>query len=75
VDVHQVDVDFVSKGGRLAVCRNGAGIPFDEALGKQVLQEDEITVEVTLHDGSAAATAFGCDLTYDYVKINGDYRT
>ena len=75
VDVHQVDVDFVSKGGRLAVCRNGAGIPFDEALGKQVLQEDEITVEVTLHAGSAAATAFGCDLTYDYVKINGDYRT
>lgn len=75
VDVHKVDVDFVSKGGRLAVCRNGAGIPFDEALGKRVLQEDEITVEVTLHDGSAAATAFGCDLTYDYVKINGDYRT
>lgn len=75
VDIHRVDVDFVSAGGTLPVCRNGAGIPFDEALGKQVLAQDEVTVRVLLHDGAAAATAFGCDLTYDYVKINGDYRT
>ena len=75
VNIHKVDVDFVSSVGSLAVCRDGAGIPFDETLGKKILAEDEITIQVTLHDGSSSATAFGCDLTYDYVKINGDYRT
>lgn len=75
VNIHKVDVDFVSPVGSLAVCRDGAGIPFDETLGKKILAEDEITIQVTLHDGSSSATAFGCDLTYDYVKINGDYRT
>ncbi|WOC32141.1 MULTISPECIES: bifunctional glutamate N-acetyltransferase/amino-acid acetyltransferase ArgJ [Caproicibacterium] len=75
VDVQKVDVDFVSAVGTLPVCRGGAGIPFDEELGKRILQEDEITVRTVLHDGNAAAEAYGCDLTYDYVKINGDYRT
>ena len=75
VDIHKVDVDFTSPAGTLPVCRAGAGIPFDEELGKKILLEDEITVQVMLHDGTAAAEAYGCDLTYDYVKINGDYRT
>lgn len=75
VDIHKVDVDFTSAAGTLPVCRNGAGIPFDEDSGKKILLEDEITVQVILHDGDASAAAYGCDLTYNYVKINGDYRT
>lgn len=75
VDIHKVDVDFLSSAGQIGVCREGAGIPFDEVLAKKVLSEDEITIQVALHDGKASAAAFGCDLTYDYVKINGDYRT
>ena len=75
VDVNKVAVSFESKGGRVDVCVNGAGIPFSEETAKQVLLEKEIDILVTLGDGDAAATAWGCDLTYDYVKINGDYRT
>ncbi|MCL2884604.1 MAG: bifunctional ornithine acetyltransferase/N-acetylglutamate synthase, partial [Oscillospiraceae bacterium] len=75
VDVTKVDVDFESAAGTLAVCRAGAGISFNETEAKTVLGADEITISVTLHDGAYAATAWGCDLTYDYVKINGDYRT
>ncbi|MCQ2436946.1 MAG: bifunctional glutamate N-acetyltransferase/amino-acid acetyltransferase ArgJ [Clostridia bacterium] len=75
VDVTKIDVDFVSKAGTVAVCRNGAGVPFSEEIAKTVLLEDEITIEVGLNDGAFEATAWGCDLTYDYVKINGDYRT
>ncbi|ARP49547.1 MULTISPECIES: bifunctional glutamate N-acetyltransferase/amino-acid acetyltransferase ArgJ [Caproicibacterium] len=75
VDVHKVDVDFSSPAGTIPVCRSGAGVPFDEDRAKEILLQDEITVMVTLHDGTATATAYGCDLTYDYVKINGDYRT
>ena len=75
VDVHKVDVAFCSAAGEVAVCQNGAGIPFSEEKAKEVLTEKEITIRVTLGDGTAAATAYGCDLTYDYVKINGDYRT
>lgn len=74
-DIHAVDVAFTSKAGHIEVCKNGAGIAFDEEKAKQILTQDEIDVEVALHDGAFAATAFGCDLTYDYVKINGDYRT
>ncbi|MVB11129.1 Arginine biosynthesis bifunctional protein ArgJ [Caprobacter fermentans] len=74
-DVGRVDVSFASKAGGLSVCENGAGIPFSEELAKKVLSEDEVTILVKLRDGDARATAFGCDLTYDYVKINGDYRT
>ena len=75
VDVNKVAVSFESKGGRIDVCVNGAGIPFSEETAKQVLLEKEIDIIITLGDGDAAATAWGCDLTYDYVKINGDYRT
>ena len=74
-DVTKVGVSFSSKAGTITVCKNGAGIPFREEDAKKILSEDEVTVDVALGDGSAGATAFGCDLTYDYVKINGDYRT
>ena len=75
VDVTQVDVSFASCRGEILVCQNGAGVDFSEEFAKEILLEDAIDIVVTLHDGEAAATAWGCDLTYDYVKINGDYRT
>ena len=75
VDVNRVDVDFRSAAGTVSVCRNGAGIPFSEEIAKAVLSEKEIDILVGLNSGEAEATAWGCDLTYDYVKINGDYRT
>ena len=75
IDVTKADVSFASPAGRVEVCQNGAGIPFSEERAKQVLLEEEIKIDVRLHDGEAHAEAFGCDLTYDYVKINGDYRT
>ena len=74
-DVTKAGVSFASKAGGITVCQNGAGIPFSEEEAKKILSEDEITIDVSLADGDASATAFGCDLTYDYVKINGDYRT
>lgn len=75
VDIHKVDVAFRSKAGTVKVCKDGAGIDFSEDEAKKVLSESEIDILVSLGDGSAPATAWGCDLTYDYVKINGDYRT
>jgi len=75
LDPALVSVSFESPAGRVDVCENGAGIPFSEEHAARVLGEEEITVLVGLRDGEAAATAWGCDLTYDYVKINGDYRT
>ena len=75
VDVTKIGVSFSSKAGSLTVCENGAGVPFSEEIAKTVLTEDEITVSITLGMGGCEATAWGCDLTYDYVKINGDYRT
>ena len=75
VDVSRVDVSFASCRGQILVCQNGAGVDFSEEFAKEILLEDAIDIIVTLHDGEAAATAWGCDLTYDYVKINGDYRT
>ena len=75
VDVNKVDVSFESKAGKITVCVNGAGVPFSEEEAKQILLEKEIDILIGLNSGSAAATAWGCDLTYDYVKINGDYRT
>ena len=74
-DIHGVDVSFRSKAGEISVCKNGAGVAFSEELAKKILLEDEIEILVGLHDGAARAVAYGCDLTYDYVKINGDYRT
>ena len=75
VDVSKVAVGFTSAKGSIQVCVNGAGIDFSEEEAKKILLEKEITVNVTLGDGSSEAEAYGCDLTYDYVKINGDYRT
>ncbi len=74
-DVNKVSVTFTSQSGSVNVCQNGMGVDFSEELAKKVLSESEITIEITLGDGTAEATAYGCDLTYDYVKINGDYRT
>lgn len=75
VDVNAVDVSFESEAGTIAVCKNGAGLEFSEEKAKEILLKNEIRVLITLHQGEAEATAWGCDLTYDYVKINGDYRT
>ena len=75
IDVTKVGVSFRSAAGEIPVCVGGAGIPFSEEEAKRILLEREIEILVTLGDGEAAATAWGCDLTYDYVKINGDYRT
>ncbi|MEA4897637.1 bifunctional glutamate N-acetyltransferase/amino-acid acetyltransferase ArgJ [Bacillota bacterium Meth-B3] len=73
--VDTIDVDISSPAGRIAVCRQGFGLAFDEAEAKGVLLEKEITIDIALNQGEAQATAYGCDLTYDYVKINGNYRT
>ena len=75
VDVNKVDVAFSSPAGTVAVCKDGAGLAFSEEKAKQVLLEKEIEILVELNSGDAASTAWGCDLTYDYVRINGDYRT
>ena len=75
VDVTKIDVAFRSAKGTVEVCKNGAGIDFSEEKAKEVLLEKEIEILVALNSGSATACAWGCDLTYDYVKINGDYRT
>ncbi len=74
-DINKVDVDLASQFGTLQVCRNGAGVEFSEEFAKEVLAADEIFINVSLHDGDVKAKAWGCDLTYDYVKINGDYRS
>ena len=74
-DIHKVDVDLASAKGVLPVCRNGAGVEFSEKLAKEILSENEIFVNISLHEGEITAKAWGCDLTYDYVKINGDYRS
>jgi glutamate N-acetyltransferase/amino-acid N-acetyltransferase len=75
VDVNKVALSFSSSAGEVEVCRNGRGMPFSEELAKKVLSREEITIAVTLGDGGGAATAYGCDLSYDYVRINGDYRS
>ena len=75
VDVTKVDVSFRSAKGEIAVCKDGAGIPFSEEKAKEILLEKEIDILISVGSGSYSACAWGCDLTYDYVKINGDYRT
>ena len=75
VDVTKIDVAFESEAGRIEVCKNGAGIDFSEDEAKKILLKPEIKILISLNDSEAEATAWGCDLTYDYVKINGDYRT
>ena len=74
-DADHVDVRFSSAKGEIEVCRQSAGVAFSEELAKEVLSQDVIGIDIDLNAGSARATAWGCDLTYDYVKINGDYRT
>lgn len=74
-DTTKVDIAFTSPVGTIAVCANGAQLPFDEDVAKKILLEKEIIIECALHEGSAEATALGCDLSYEYVHINGDYRS
>ena len=75
VDVNKIDVAFSSENGSVEVCAAGSGVDFSEEKAKDVLSSDEVTVVINLNSGDFEATAWGCDLTYDYVKINGDYRT
>ena len=75
VDVSKIDVAFSSKAGTIPVCKNGCGVDFSEETAKKILSEKEIEILVCLNAGDEASNAWGCDLTYDYVKINGDYRT
>ena len=75
VDVDKIDVYFKSTKGEIAVCKNGSGVDFSEEKAKEILLEKEIIIAVNLNEGDFSSTAWGCDLTYDYVKINGDYRT
>lgn len=75
VDVNKIDVSFVSPKGEIEVCKNGAGVDFSEEKAKEILLESNIDIVINLNSGDFSATAWGCDLTYEYVKINGDYRT
>ena len=75
VDVNKIDVYFESKAGKIKVCENGSGVDFSEDEAKKILTENEIDIIVDLNDGDFSSKAWGCDLTYDYVKINGNYRT
>lgn len=75
VDIQKIDVEFQSAKGSILVCKDGSGVDFSEEKAKEILLEDEINILIHLHSGSYTSTAWGCDLTYDYVKINGDYRT
>ncbi len=75
VDIEAIDVSFSSSKGEIEVCRGGYGVEFSEDKAKEILSEDEIAININLNCGNCRATAWGCDLTYDYVKINGDYRT
>ncbi len=74
-DIDKVDVDITSENGIVEVCRNGAGVEFSEDIAANVLAADEIYLKINLNQGDSVAKAWGCDLTYDYVKINGDYRS
>ncbi len=74
-DPEQVDVTFRSQAGEVAVCQLGSALDFDEELAKQVLSQEEVVIDVKLYEGDSEATCWGCDLTYEYVKINGDYRS
>ncbi len=75
VDVNKIDVEFSSPKGTILVCKDGAGVDFSEEKAKEILLESEIDILINLNSGNESSTAWGCDLTYDYVKINGDYRT
>ena len=70
-----VTIGFSSAAGSITVCQNGRALDFDEDMAKKILLEKEVSIDVDIQEGDAEATAYGCDLTYDYVRINGDYRT
>ena len=74
-DPEKVDIHFASAAGDVAVCQQGRGLPFDEDLAKKILTEHDVEINITMGEGDGSCTCWGCDLTYDYVKINGDYRT
>ena len=74
-DPERVDVAFASAAGEIPVCKRGRGLDFDEELAKRILSEDEVTIAITMGERDASCTCWGCDITYDYIKINGDYRT
>ncbi len=74
-DPEKVDVHFASAAGDIAVCEKGRGLDFDEALAKKILTEHDVEIRITMGEGNATCTCWGCDITYDYIKINGDYRT
>ena len=74
-DPEKVDVAFASAAGSIAVCEKGRGLPFDEDLAKKILTEDEVTIAIAMGEGGGSCTCWGCDITYDYIRINGDYRT
>lgn len=74
-DINKVDVDIASSAGSITVCHNGSGVEFSEEYAAKILHEDEIFINISLNIGDVSAKAWGCDLTYDYVKINGDYRS
>ncbi|MCI9070919.1 bifunctional ornithine acetyltransferase/N-acetylglutamate synthase [Clostridium sp.] len=74
-DPERVDVSFASNAGEILVCQNGSSVNFDESKAKEILLQDEIKILINMKLASSEATTWGCDLTYDYVKINGDYRS
>ena len=74
-DPDKVDVSFISAAGSVAVCAQGRGLDFDEEAAKRILTEHDVTIAVAMGEGNGACTCWGCDITYDYIKINGDYRT
>ncbi len=74
-DPEKVDVSFASDAGEILVCQQGRGLAFNEDLAKKILTEDEVDIDITMSEGDESCTCWGCDITYDYIKINGDYRT
>lgn len=74
-DPEKVDVHFASAAGEIAVCEQGRGLNFDEIKAKKILTEHDIEIRITMGEGETRCTCWGCDITYDYIKINGDYRT
>lgn len=75
LNVDAINIFFSNQIGTIQICKNGGNIGFDETLAKNILEEEKITITIDLNDGEYSATAWGCDLTYDYVKINGSYRS
>jgi len=74
-DPDKVNIAFESNAGRIDVCKSGRGLPFDEPTAKKILTEHDITIDINLNTGTSECTCWGCDITYDYIKINGDYRS